>query len=138
MYKISEEIQAWPVSELKENPIAIELYYSGERKRGEESREIKSMAESLKSVGQLESLLIKPDGTIIDGHWRYRAAKKAKIKELNVRIIDLPDDENEEAAIIMAAHIRRDKTASIIYREAKTLERIYLHEAEHEENAKQC
>ena len=116
-------------SELRENPIALYLYYSTTRKRGEESREINSMAESMKQIGQLEPLLIKPDGTILSGHLRYRAAKKAKIKELRVDIAE-PRDRDEEEHLIITTNRNKKKTPSMLLREIEALERIFTAQEE--------
>jgi ParB family transcriptional regulator, chromosome partitioning protein len=67
-----------PVSWFKARPQA--------RKRFEEA-ELRQLGESLK-VRQLQPLVCLPDGTIIAGERRYRAAILAGIAELEVKIID--------------------------------------------------
>ena len=108
----------------KENSIAVDLYESTTRKRGEESREINSRAESRNQIGRLEPLLIKPDGTILSGRLRYRAAKKAKIKELRVDIAE-PRDRDEEEHLIITTNRNKKKTPSMLLREIEALERIF-------------
>ena len=61
-----------PLYELKENPLSRAIY-------GDET-DVDDLAKSLKETGQLTPLLIKPDGTILSGHRRYRAAYKESRK----------------------------------------------------------
>jgi ParB/RepB/Spo0J family partition protein len=74
-----------PVSWLKARPQA--------RKRFDDA-ELRRLGESLK-VRQLQPLVCLPDGTIIAGERRYRAALLAGIAELEVKIIDDPVTEAE-------------------------------------------
>lgn len=63
------------------------------RKRFEE-KELRQLGESLK-VRQLQPLVCLPDGTIIAGERRYRAALLVGMPELEVKIIDDPVTEGE-------------------------------------------
>ena len=63
------------------------------RKRFEE-KELRQLGESLK-VRQLQPLVCLPDGTIIAGERRYRAALLVGMTELEVKIIDDPVTEAE-------------------------------------------
>jgi ParB family transcriptional regulator, chromosome partitioning protein len=74
-----------PVSWFKARPQA--------RKRFDEA-ELRRLGESLK-VRQLQPLVCLPDGTIIAGERRYRAAVLCGIAELEVKIIDDPVTEAE-------------------------------------------
>ena len=74
-----------PVSWFKAKPQA--------RKRFDE-KELRQLGESLK-VRQLQPLVCLPDGTIIAGERRYRAALLAGMTELEVKIIDDPVTEAE-------------------------------------------
>jgi ParB family transcriptional regulator, chromosome partitioning protein len=74
-----------PVSWFKARPQA--------RKRFDEA-ELRRLGESLK-VRQLQPLVCLPDGTIIAGERRYRAALLCGIAELEVKIIDDPVTEAE-------------------------------------------
>ena len=67
-----------PLYGLKENPLSRAIY-------GDEA-DVDDLAKSLKETGQLTPLLIKPDGTILSGHRRYRAARKAGLITLNVEV----------------------------------------------------
>lgn len=108
-----------PLYELKENPLSRAIY-------GDET-DVDDLAKSLKETGQLTPLLIKLDGTILSGHRRYRAARKAGLITLNVEV-RTPRDKAEEELIIISANKQREKTASQLLREDERLRAIYSHE----------
>lgn len=108
-----------PLYGLKENPLSRAIY-------GDEA-DVDDLAKSLKETGQLTPLLIKPDGTILSGHRRYRAARKAGLITLNVEV-RTPRDKAEEELIIISANKQREKTASQLLREDERLRAIYSHE----------
>lgn len=51
-----------------------------------------SLLLNIKQEGILQPIEISRDGTILDGHNRFLAAKKLDMKEVPVRIINPPDD----------------------------------------------
>jgi ParB family transcriptional regulator, chromosome partitioning protein len=79
------QVDKKPVSWFKARPQA--------RKRFDDA-ELRRLGESLK-VRQLQPLVCLPDGTIIAGERRYRAAVLCGIAELEVKIIDDPVTEAE-------------------------------------------
>lgn len=105
-----------PIYELKENPLSIAIY-------GDET-DVEDLAENMKQVGQITPITIKPDGTIISGHRRYRAARQAGIILVNVEV-KTPRDKDEEEFWIISANKQREKTADQLYREGKRLEAIF-------------
>lgn len=75
------------------------------RKRFDE-KELRQLGESLK-VRQLQQLVCLPDGTIIAGERRYRAALLAGIAELEVKIIDDPVTEAEFRRLQFTENMQR-------------------------------
>lgn len=77
------------------NPHQPRKYFS------EES--IDELAESIQAVGVLQPLLIKKEGDtylLIAGERRLRAAKKAGLKEVPVRFIDVDEEEGDRISLI--------------------------------------
>lgn len=105
-----------PIYELKENPLSIAIYG--------EAEDVSDLAENMKQVGQITPITIKPDGIIISGHRRYRAARQAGIILVNVEV-KTPRDKDEEEFWIISANKQREKTADQLYREGKRLEAIF-------------
>lgn len=105
-----------PLYGLKENPLSRAIY-------GDET-DVDDLAKSLKETGQLTPLLIKPDGTILSGHRRYRAARKAGLITLNVEV-RTPRDKAEEELIIISANKQRKKTPEQEIKEVERLRAIY-------------
>ena len=108
-----------PLYGLKENPLSRAIY-------GDEA-DVDDLAKSLKETGQLTPLLIKPDGTILSGHRRYRAARKAGLITLNVEV-RTPRDKAEEELIIISANKQREKTASQRLKEIERLRALFEQE----------
>lgn len=67
-----------PVSWLKEAPQARQHY---------DEAELRLLGESLRER-QLQPVLVRPDGTIIAGHRRYRAAKLVGLESLQVIVVE--------------------------------------------------
>ncbi len=64
---------------------------------------IEELAESIEAVGVLQPLLIKKDGDknlLIAGERRLRAAKKAGLKEVPVRFIDVDEEKGDRISLI--------------------------------------
>lgn len=91
----NKEAETLAVEAIETNPHQPRKYFS------EES--IDELAESIKAVGVLQPLLIKKDGDInllIAGERRLRAAKKAGLKEVPVRFIDVDEEEGDRISLI--------------------------------------
>jgi hypothetical protein len=67
---------------------------------------------------------IKPDGTILSGHRRWKAAQAAGIDEIPVEVVN-PETEREERRLILLANEYRDKTPAEKIREAEAWEEFY-------------
>ena len=109
-------LQQKELRELKINPMSIAIYG--------ENEDVSDLVSSMKEVGQITPLTIKPDGTIISGHRRYKAAQQAGLTFLNVVVVT-PIDEVEEELLIISANKQREKTASQVMNEIVRLEALY-------------
>lgn len=79
--------------------------------------------ESIKTLGVIEPLLVRTDGTIISGHRRWLAAKKAGLATVPTRTGDFAD-ELEEIEMLISSNKQREKSPSQIAREGSELQRI--------------
>lgn len=112
---MSTIIQEVSTTDLKPHPENVSIY-------GDEVM-LLDFLESIKTLGVIEPLLIRRDGTIISGHRRWVAAKKAGLDTVPARTIDL-NDELEEMELLISSNKQRAKTLSQIAREGKELQRI--------------
>lgn len=91
----NKEAETLAVDAIAANPHQPRKYFS------EES--IGELAESIRVVGVLQPLLIKKEGDtnlLIAGERRLRAAKKAGLKEVPVRFIDVDEEEGDRISLI--------------------------------------
>ena len=91
----NKEAETLVVDAIAANPHQPRKYFS------EES--IDELAESIRAVGVLQPLLIKKEGDtnlLIAGERRLRAAKKAGLKEVPVRFIDVDEEEGDRISLI--------------------------------------
>lgn len=91
----SNDVETLAVDAIVPNPHQPRKYFS------EES--IDELAESIQAVGVLQPLLIKKEGDtylLIAGERRLRAAKKAGLKEVPVRFIDVDEEEGDRISLI--------------------------------------
>jgi len=109
------------VEDLKPHPISEKIY--GEEELSE------SFIDSIKQHGVLETIIVKPDGTIISGHRRWRAAKEVGLKTVAVKTVAFKDDIEEKEAII-SYNFQREKTFSQKMAEAEVLHVIQKAKAE--------
>ena len=103
-----------PLSWLKLNP-------NQPRKSFKESN-LRPLGESMKAQGQLQPVGAKPDGTLIWGERRYRAAQLVGIKELSVIITEKPLSDSEIRVIQLTENMHRvDLTDREVYSAVKEL-----------------
>ena len=108
------------LSDLRENPKSAEVYGADD---------IEDLLESIERKGVLEPLVIKPDGTILSGHRRFRAARQL-VREGRIQSDVVPcrvvnvGDETEEKGLIIQFNRQRKKTFSQTMKEARALEAI--------------
>ena len=115
------------VAELKPHPKNESIY-------GDE--DIKEFAQSIKENGLRVSLLIKPDGTIISGHRRWKAVEFLGWETVAVDVIEKEyRDEAEELTDLLLMNQQREKTNEQICREVITWEEIVSLDRKRDKNA---
>jgi ParB-like chromosome segregation protein Spo0J len=72
-------LESWPIRRLKPNPRQVEFY------RPLTDEQLDKLAKKCAREG-MPPIDILPDGTILDGEQRWRAAKRHKLKQVPVRI----------------------------------------------------
>ena len=88
-----------PVSQCKPNPNQPRKDFS--------EAELRSLGASMLALGQLQPIGITPDGTILWGERRWRAAQLVGIHELSVIIIDRVLADTDSRLIHLAENIHR-------------------------------
>ena len=122
----SHEPETRKLSDLRENPKSVEIYGADD---------ISDLLESIPGEGVLEPLVIKPDGTILSGHRRFRAAKqlvgegRVESDVVPCRVVDVRD-ETEEKDLIIQFNRQRKKTFEQMMKEAQVLEAVEKTKAE--------
>jgi len=69
--------------------------------------DLRSLGESMKSLGQLQPVGAKPDGTLLWGERRYRAAQLTGLNELQVIITEKPLTDSEVRVIQLTENLHR-------------------------------
>jgi len=90
--------------------IPVEKIYPNPNQPRSELGDIEDLADSIKSKGILEPIIVRPKGDeyeIISGERRYRAAIKAGLKEVPCIEMDVDDKESLEISLIENLH-RKD------------------------------
>lgn len=64
-------------------------------------REMDSLVRSIKKYGLVQPILVNKDMTIIGGHQRVDACRKLGYKEVDILIVDLPDEDEKELNIAL-------------------------------------
>jgi N6-adenosine-specific RNA methylase IME4/ParB-like chromosome segregation protein Spo0J len=103
------------VNKLKANKLSIEIYGDAEPDDG--------IVESIRENGILEAIVVKPDGTILSGHRRWKAALELGIDDVPTREIN-PSSELDEQSILLEFNRQREKTFSQKMRETEKLREI--------------
>ena len=108
-----------PIYELKENPLSIAIYG--------ETEDVSDLVEAIKAEGILTDLIIKPDGTILSGHRRYRAARLAGLITVPVKVMT-PRDAVQEERWIIFMNRQRKKTPGQQLKEIERLRTLFERE----------
>jgi ParB/RepB/Spo0J family partition protein len=92
----------WKISRLKEHPRQAEMF-------GDVSdEEIKELAADMRRHGQRQAVEVQPDGTILGGHQRVRAARLLGWKEIDVVVRhDLVEDATAAEAFFINDNLVR-------------------------------
>lgn len=111
-------------SKLKNHPLNITIY--GDAPQGEEQKaEWERLLASIEEHGVLEPLHVLPNGTIISGHRRNRAARIKGLKEVPVIVRnDLADDNDAQEILILCNRDTRTRTNQQKAMEFQTLKKI--------------
>jgi N6-adenosine-specific RNA methylase IME4 len=102
-------------TKLKAHPLNIQIYRDAEPDDG--------LLESVKANGILEPIVVTPDGTILSGHRRWRAALSLGLRDVPTREIIFDNELDEQERFIEFNHYR-NKTFSQKMREAEKLKEI--------------
>ena len=104
------------LEELTQHPTSLDVYGADE--------DTSDLETSVKEHGVIVPLSITPEGVILSGNRRYRAARNVGLEEIPCVVISLATKE-EEAIYIVEANRARVKTASQLYNEAAKLREAY-------------
>jgi ParB family chromosome partitioning protein len=82
------QVQNFPLSRLRPDPKQPRKYFADDH--------IEQLAESIKQTGLIKPIEIDPKGIIITGEFRWRAARKAGLKEIPCRVLTLTSEKRSE------------------------------------------
>ncbi len=88
------------------------------------SLEFAELKRDIQEHGILQPIEIKYDGTILDGHHRYEIAKELGIKQVECRIVELIDIDEDMYLIntaLLRRHLSEDQRAVLAYSYAELL-----------------
>ena len=105
----------WPAASLRPHPVSVTIY-------GDEQAD-PELAESIRTHGILEPLVVRGDGTIISGHRRWKAALACSLEEVPIVEVEFACELDERQAIV-EYNRQREKTLSQRMREADELQVI--------------
>jgi hypothetical protein len=86
---------------------------------------IEDLVESLSKVGLRDPIKVKPDGTILDGHRRWKATKELGRDEIEVEVLIQGEDYEDEDQYMLDANLNRQKTFKQRMNEAQDQREIY-------------
>ena len=102
--------------ELRPHQASLEIYGKNE--------DIADLAASIRANGVLVPLTVRPDGTILSGNRRYRAALEAGLEEVPCVTAE-PKTPEEEEIFIIEANRNRKKDVYQLYKEGVRLKAAY-------------
>ena len=102
--------------ELKLHKSSLEIYGKNE--------DVSDLVESIRANGILVPLTVKPDGVILSGNRRFRAALEAGLEEIPCVIAE-PKTPEEEEIFIIEANRNRKKDVYQLYNEGVRLKAAY-------------
>jgi ParB/RepB/Spo0J family partition protein len=79
----------------------------GQSRKSFDEGELRALGASMRSVGQLQPVGAKPDGTLLWGERRWRAAQLVGIPELSVIITDRPMSDTEVRLVQLSENLHR-------------------------------
>jgi hypothetical protein len=114
------------IAKLKAHGINAEIYGDIEPDDG--------LLESIRVNGILEPIVVTPDGTILSGHRRWKAALSLGFKDVPTRELKLYTDIDEQETLL-EFNRQREKTFSQKMREAEKLKEIVAARAKEKQKA---
>jgi ParB-like chromosome segregation protein Spo0J len=104
------------LSELRPHPASLKIYGKNE--------DVKDLVESIRANGLLVPLTVKPDGVILSGNRRYKAAVELGLEEVPCVTAE-PQSPEEEEIFIIEANRNRKKDVYQLYNEGVRLKAAY-------------
>ena len=92
---------------LTTKPLSFFKADPGQARKHFSETELLSLGNSMKSLGQLQPVGAKPDGTLLWGERRWRAAQLVGLKELQVIITDKPLSDTQIRLIQLTENMQR-------------------------------
>jgi adenine-specific DNA-methyltransferase len=86
---------------------------------------IEDLVESLPQAGLRDPIKVKPDGTILDGHRRWKAAKELGWNEIETEVLIQGEDYEDEEQYMLDANLTRQKTFKERMRMAQDQRELY-------------
>lgn len=90
------------LEDLKIHTLSSKLY------RKDDAVETSLLAENIEKYGLISKIIVNKDMVILSGRRRFEALKQLNVVEIEVLVIDLPED--EEGRYIISSNIQRSKT----------------------------
>lgn len=84
-----------PVGQIQPNPYQPRRFF--------DQRALRSLAESIKQIGLLEDILVRPKGDHYElalGERRWRACQLAGFETISAKVVDLSDDEAKKVGLV--------------------------------------
>jgi|GEM_PF-6065460 len=114
------QMETRKTKELKMHQTSLDIYGKSE--------DVSDLVESIRLNGLLVPLTVKPDGTILSGNRRYRAAKELGLEEVPCVTAE-PKTPEEEEIFIIEANRNRKKDVYQLYNEGVRLKAAYAVQA---------
>ena len=104
------------IATLKTHPAQATIYHV-------EPEDVESLAENIKKLGQLEPAIVSKDGTLLSGYTRCEALKLLGRKTIEVRVVDVPPE--EQVFYLISANKHRIKSYGCRVAEIEALKQYY-------------
>lgn len=104
------------ISTLKVHPAQATIYHV-------DPEDVESLAENIKKLGQLEPAIVSKDGFLLSGYTRCEALKLLGRKTIEVRVVDVPSE--EQVFYLISANKQRIKSSGCRVAEIEALKEYY-------------
>jgi ParB/RepB/Spo0J family partition protein len=113
-YQAEFEVQTIPIRNVFPSVVNGKVYQPVSR----DDPTIQELANSIRTHGVREPLVITKDGDIVSGHRRYAAAKLAGLTEIPCRVLNITSEDPEFLRLLVEYNKHRIKSADELLREA--------------------